>query len=167
MDRIIGTSIAVEIPGETLDNTLLATIQRDANPDIPFPEHWEFPGGTREPGESDLDCGLREVGEEIGLWLSEADITWRALYPSLRYPGYLNAFYVATLGEAPTLLLGEEGRRCQLMRYGEFAVHPLAVPDHVQRYQDYALGINGVDVRTGGRPYHLAGLARSQFTRVA
>lgn len=43
---------------------------RDAKPTIFFPDHWGCFGGAVEPGETDRDCLLREVNEEIGLDLA-------------------------------------------------------------------------------------------------
>jgi 8-oxo-dGTP diphosphatase len=33
----------------------------------PFRGHWTLPGGRREPGETALECAVREVREELGL----------------------------------------------------------------------------------------------------
>lgn len=33
----------------------------------PYQHLWTLPGGRREPGESILDCAIREIGEELGL----------------------------------------------------------------------------------------------------
>ena len=35
---------------------------------------WDCPGGKREPGESVVDCALREVREESGLVIGSADL---------------------------------------------------------------------------------------------
>ena len=42
----IGAKLALFIGADLL------TILRDDRPDIPFPGHWDFPGGGREGGES-------------------------------------------------------------------------------------------------------------------
>lgn len=44
-----------------------------------FPLHWEFPGGVREPGETDAECLVREIQEELGV----AVHPFRALRPIL------------------------------------------------------------------------------------
>lgn len=38
---------------------------------IPFKEHWALVGGAKRQDESFLDCGFREVHEEVGLFLRE------------------------------------------------------------------------------------------------
>jgi 8-oxo-dGTP pyrophosphatase MutT (NUDIX family) len=37
---------------------------RDNRPDIPAPGLWVFPGGHADPGETSVDCALRELEEE-------------------------------------------------------------------------------------------------------
>jgi 8-oxo-dGTP diphosphatase len=39
---------------------------RDNKPSIPFPNRWDLPGGTVEPGETPRQCIVREIEEEIG-----------------------------------------------------------------------------------------------------
>jgi 8-oxo-dGTP diphosphatase len=36
-------------------------------------KHWELPGGTREDGESPRECALRELAEETGQKVTDAD----------------------------------------------------------------------------------------------
>jgi 8-oxo-dGTP diphosphatase len=45
-----------------------------------FPLQWEFPGGKREPGESDADALVREFREEIGI-----GVRVKALYDTVEY----------------------------------------------------------------------------------
>lgn len=40
---------------------------RDDNPDIPYPNMWDLPGGHVEIGETPRECICREMKEEMGL----------------------------------------------------------------------------------------------------
>jgi 8-oxo-dGTP diphosphatase len=46
-------------------------ILRDDIPSIPFPNHWDLPGGHLMPGESPETCVRREMIEEMELELGE------------------------------------------------------------------------------------------------
>nr|XP_028572142.1 nucleoside diphosphate-linked moiety X motif 17-like [Podarcis muralis] len=56
-----------------------------------LPQHWVPPGGHIEQDEQLLDTGLRELGEETGLWLEDREFSWRplALWESV-YPPMLS-----------------------------------------------------------------------------
>lgn len=47
-----------------IENKILVT-QRSATMKLPF--KWEFPGGKIEKGESEVDCIIREIKEEINI----------------------------------------------------------------------------------------------------
>ena len=49
---------------------------RDDRADIPWPGHWDLPGGGREGSETPAACALRETREELGLALPEAALSW-------------------------------------------------------------------------------------------
>ena len=57
LDGIVGAKIAL------LAGARVLTHLRDEIPSIPFPGHWDFPGGGREGGESAEACALRELHE--------------------------------------------------------------------------------------------------------
>ncbi|AKU92358.1 NUDIX hydrolase [Vulgatibacter incomptus] len=55
-----------------------------------------FPGGGREPGETELDCALREAREEVGIDPERVEILGRLdRYPTIT--GYLVSPFVARL----------------------------------------------------------------------
>ncbi|WP_171177664.1 NUDIX hydrolase [Ruegeria sp. HKCCD8929] len=114
----------------------LLVIRRDDNPDIPYPDHWDFPGGGREDGEAPLDCALRETLEEVGLSLSADDIAWSNAYHRPRGDVW---FFVAHLPPETVdrVRFGSEGQGWRLMPPEEYADHPKAVPhfaDQIRRY---------------------------------
>src|SRR5262245_63498826 len=64
---------------------------RDDNPDIPFPNHWDFFGGHVEAGESPDQAMVREVKEELGIELAEWQFVRRYeclegdVYPNVKW----------------------------------------------------------------------------------
>ena len=58
LPRQVGIALITEGP------RVLVTQRR---PGDSFPGYWEFPGGTREPGETLEECVVREMREELGV----------------------------------------------------------------------------------------------------
>ena len=58
-----GTKLALFIGPKVL------VILRDDFPNIPYPGHWDFPGGARDGDETPEACVMRETWEEVGLHL--------------------------------------------------------------------------------------------------
>lgn len=114
----------------------LLVIRRDDNPDIPYPGHWDLPGGGREGDETPQDCVLRETHEEVGLVLTERDLVWSHSY--LRPRGRV-WFFAAELpaDTRDRVRLGSEGQGWRLMSAREYCAHPLAVPHFVPQIRHY------------------------------
>ncbi len=110
----------------------LLVIERDQKPDIPFPGYLDFPGGGREPGETPIECALRETLEELGLQLSANDLIWSRQYGQ-------NWFFVTRRPSADVKLIrfGDEGQGWKLISPLDYLSHPLAIPNFVNRLQDY------------------------------
>lgn len=118
-----------------LGNDLLV-IQRDDKPDIPYPGHWDLPGGGREGRESPEACALRETSEEVGLRLSASALSWSCAY--LRPRGWVWMFashQPAAL--AQEVRLGDEGQSWALMSPQNYCAHPLAVPHFAEQLRAY------------------------------
>lgn len=115
----------------------LVVIRRDDKPDIPYPGHWDLPGGGREGDESPVDCALRETHEELGLRLSPGDVVWSMSY--LRPVRGMVWFFVAHMPEAlaQDIRLGQEGQEWRLMSPEDYMSDALAVPHFAQRLRDY------------------------------
>ena len=110
----------------------LVVILRDETPGLPFPGHWDLPGGGREGDESPFDCLARECREELGLTLREGDLHWQRAF---RSGGDLNWFFVARLPEDAVrrIVFGDEGQGWCLMSVRQFLTHPRAVPQFQAR----------------------------------
>ncbi|WP_170418075.1 NUDIX domain-containing protein [Ruegeria atlantica] len=110
----------------------LLVIQRDDRKDIPFPGHFDFPGGGREGSETPIECVRRETLEEVGLHLEEADFVWSRRYGQSRFfaahrpPGNVNL-----------IRFGDEGQGWCLMSPERYLENALAVPNFVIRLRDY------------------------------
>lgn len=119
------------------------TILRDDIPTIPFPGHWDLPGGGREGDETPEACVLREVAEELGLHLLPDRLLWRSVHPSGTVPGLRGVFFAAHLtgAEIAGVRFGDEGQGWRMMAIPEFLAHPGAVPFLKPRLQDCLAGL--------------------------
>lgn len=114
----------------------LLVIQRDDKAGIPYPGHWDLPGGGREGCESPADCALRETFEEVGLKLPASALSWSCSYMRPRGRVWmLVSHQPAAL--AAGIRFGDEGQAWALMAPQVYCAHPLAVPHFAQQLQGY------------------------------
>lgn len=104
------------------DDRLLLTILRDDISTIPWPNMWELPGGGREDEETPFECVQREVFEELGLKLEEADILWVKDYQGMLDPDTTSIFMVGTISQekCASITFGDEGQAYQMMNVSQF-----------------------------------------------
>ena len=107
----------------------LLTCLRDDRPDIPFPAHWDLPGGGREGQEAPVQCALRELDEEFGLHLSPQALTGRA-FPSHSAPGLMSWLFAGQISAAQiaAIRFGDEGQGWCMMPVADYLTHPHAIP---------------------------------------
>ncbi|MDE3080334.1 MAG: NUDIX hydrolase [Paracoccaceae bacterium] len=112
-----------------LNGDRVLTIQRDDIPSIPWPGHWDLPGGGREGRETPEACVLREVAEELGLLLPPERLLWRRCFASALDPGLLGWFFAGRIksDELAQVRFGNEGQGWQMMPVAGFLAHPKAV----------------------------------------
>lgn len=117
----------------------LVTILRDDRSDIPWPAHWDMPGGGREGAEGGPTCALRETREELGLSLAETDLCWGRLYASEDRAFW---FFAAHLPEtaASEIKFGDEGQCWKLVDPHDYLANARAVPQFQSRLADYLSG---------------------------
>jgi len=128
--EFVGAKLAI------LVGARLVTILRDTHPGLPWPGHWDLPGGGRDGAEDPVACALRETREEVGLRLAPSDLIWARRY--VRPHGAV-WFYVARIEAtmAEDLQLGDEGQSLCLMPIEEFVAHRRAVPHFRDQLRDY------------------------------
>jgi 8-oxo-dGTP diphosphatase len=92
-------------------NRRLLIYLRDDNPEIPFPNHWDFFGGHVEAGESPEQALVREIKEELGIELNQWQFVRRYecmegdVYPNVKF------IYRASIDQAAEELVLYEGQR--------------------------------------------------------
>lgn len=87
---------------------------------------WEFPGGKREPGESRVDALRRELDEELGIALAEAEpcLTLRHDYPKISV--LLHLFFINRHAGQPA---GREGQALRWVTLAEMSNLPMLAAD--------------------------------------
>ncbi|WP_127115679.1 NUDIX domain-containing protein [Shimia sediminis] len=115
---------------------MLVTILRDDRPDIPWPAHWDLPGGGREGQETGPQCALRETHEEIGLILPETVLTWGRLYRRKDRAFWFFAAHIPA-SAAADIQFGAEGQRYELIAPRTYLTRPKAIPQFQERLNDY------------------------------
>ena len=117
----------------------LLTILRDDFPTIPWPNMWELPGGGREGEETPFECVQREVFEELGLKLEEADILWVKAYPGMLDPDKTSIFMVGiiTQEDFASIAFGDEGQTYQMRDVSQFLSDKKVIPQLQNRLKDY------------------------------
>lgn len=114
----------------------LLVILRDDRPDIPYPGHWDLPGGGREGQETPQDCALRETREEVGLDIHPDQLVWARHYQRPR--GVVWFFAAHLVRDADKgIAFGSEGQGWRLMAPETYCVHPLAVPHFACQLRQY------------------------------
>ena len=117
----------------------LLTILRDNISSIPWPNMWELPGGGREGEETPFECVQREVFEELGLKLEEADIVWVKAYQGMLDPDKTSIFMVGTITQEDfaSIVFGDEGQAYQMMDVSQFLADDKVIPQLQSRLRDY------------------------------
>ena len=123
----------------------IITILRDDIPTIPWPGHWDLPGGGREDDETPTECALRELHEELGLTLDLARIKWLRNYPSAPDTVW---FLVAEWPDFdPSMVnFGDEGQEWRLVPLTWFLAQTNAIPQHKTRLKTYLKLRNPADI---------------------
>ena len=113
----VGVGVAVNVEGQGL-----FLLQRRGSHGA---GEWSFPGGHLEFGESVIQCAIREVMEETGLILENAEII--PIFTEDSYPGkqYITLYVYATARGEPIIMEPEKASDMMFLNFGENLPNPL------------------------------------------
>jgi 8-oxo-dGTP diphosphatase len=142
--RVIGAKLALFVGDR------LATLQRDNTPGLLWADHWDLPGGGIEPGETPLQCALRETDEELTLRIDASSVNWGRSYDTSS--GDISWFFAAHVAQSVErdIVLGDEGQRWGLMSVDQFLNHEMVVPQFKPRLRDYLNDVPSASFETSG-----------------
>ncbi|MFV0409331.1 MAG: NUDIX hydrolase [Paracoccus sp. (in: a-proteobacteria)] len=125
----------------TCEGDLLVCLRDDFD-HIPFPGHWDLPGGGREGMETAPQCALRELYEEFGLRLDPARLESHLAFPNPAGRGMVSIFHTGILhrDEIAAIRFGDEGQCWRMMPVQDYLAHPKAVP-HFRNRIAHCLGL--------------------------
>jgi 8-oxo-dGTP diphosphatase len=103
------------------------TYLRDDFAHLPWPAHWDLPGGGREGCESPVGCALRELDEEFGLRMPPERLIWHRRHDTGDHVSHFFAGHLRR-DEIARIRFGSEGRFWRMMPAQEFLTHPRAIP---------------------------------------
>lgn len=133
--QVIGAKLALFVGDK------LATLHRDDTPGLLWANYWDLPGGGIEPGETPLECVLRETFEELTLRIDPNVVSWGRDYGTTS--GEISWFFAAHV--APEIehdiVLGDEGQGWGMMSVAQFMEHDMVVPQFKTRLNDYLAGV--------------------------
>ncbi|MEI4471401.1 NUDIX hydrolase [Frigidibacter sp. MR17.24] len=115
----------------------LLIYMRDNHRHIPWPGHWDLPGGGREGDETPIACALRELHEEFGIALWLGRIVWHHLRRASPLPGhYFGARITAT--EIERIRFGDEGQSWRMRPVGDYLRDANTIPHQLAIVRAFA-----------------------------
>jgi 8-oxo-dGTP diphosphatase len=107
----------------------MLTYLRDDDAGIPFPAHWDLPGGGREGHETPIACALRELEEEFALRLPPDALTGHD-FASFQDPTMRSWLFTGTITDAQiaAIRFGDEGQEWRMMTVADYLSHPRRIP---------------------------------------
>ena len=138
----VGAKIALLVDQDIL------VLRRDDVPDIPWPNAVDLPGGGSEPGETPIECALRETLEEISIQVPKESVIWERSFPEGGVGPKIAWFFVARIGsdQADQIRIGNEGQATWREPVSTFLARDDAIPFLQDRVLIF-LEESGVDQR--------------------
>ncbi|MGI9393953.1 MAG: NUDIX domain-containing protein [Boseongicola sp.] len=129
-EPFIGAKLAI------LVGTRLVAILRDDLASIPYPSHWDLPGGGREGQETPEETVLRETREEIGITFAPVDLIWSKGFVSGNSKDWMFVTEQPHF-DPDQIRFGNEGQGWELVPIDWFVGEARAVPNQQERLNRY------------------------------